>query len=431
MATLPFLALLLQVGTVPGGAQASAPASPPSDTLRLTAREAMARVLTEGSALRAARLRAEAAVGRVEQAGAWRNPNVAVSAENIGAQQEITGRTGVAGLEGQAVLTVPLLLGGKRGASIDTAEGMRGVASATAALVEGVLRVEAVETIAAAARDAALAGHAAEEAMHLARFARALARRADEGRGAGGEAARARLEAASAASLAARRRAVAAQSGAQLARLLGVPATTPVTVTAPACVVAADGGSAATSALLPEERAADARVQASAAAVRAARARAVPDLFPQLGLRRTQAFSGLFLGLGLDLPLLNRERGAIAAARAEFAAAEADSDAVRRRVSAERAGSIAAATALEEAAPQFGAEWRADLARTIASAQARYDAGEGTLAELFDARRARLVALDEFETWRAERRRLRAHTARLAGGTVDEQALCEREEEQP
>jgi outer membrane protein TolC len=49
----------------------------------------------------------------------------------------------------------------------------------------------------------------------------------------------------------------------------------------------------------------------------------------------------------------------------------------------------------------------------------------GTLAELLDARRARLAALDDLATWRAERRTARARVARLTGAPLDAALLCD------
>ncbi|MDX2193443.1 MAG: TolC family protein, partial [Gemmatimonadales bacterium] len=175
----------------------------------------------------------------------------------------------------------------------------------------------------------------------------------------------------------------------------------------------------------PELALAAARVRSAEGQARAARAAGVPDLFPQVGLRRTQAFSGLFLGLGLDLPVFNRGSGLRRYAAGEVEAARLEAAATERLVASAEAGATSAAARLDAAASAFGDDWRRDLDRTVTSAEARFTAGEGTLAELLDARRARLRALDEFELWRLDRRRARAEAARAAGAEPDAQALCD------
>ena len=55
--------------------------------------------------LSASRYREVAAAGRAGQAAAWPNPRLDVSAENFGQQRAFTGRDGLPGLEGQAVIS--------------------------------------------------------------------------------------------------------------------------------------------------------------------------------------------------------------------------------------------------------------------------------------------------------------------------------------
>jgi hypothetical protein len=49
---------------------------------------------------------------------------------------------------------------------------------------------------------------------------------------------------------------------------------------------------------------------------------------------------------------------------------------------------------------RYGAGWDRDLTLAVTAAEARWQEGQGTLAELFDARRARLAALMEYTEWR-------------------------------
>lgn len=392
-----------------------------ADTVRLSATVALERAVAEAPGVRAAAARQRSAAEQVRQAGRWRNPNLGVSAENIGAQQEITGKTGIEGIEGQAVLGLPLTIGGKRGAAISEATARREGADVSRVLAEQVVRAEALAAVAAAARDRALARSGAEEAAALDRFAQVMALRAAEGRAAGGEAARAQLEAALAGTTAARRGAELATSTEELARLLGLPPGTPVVVEVPACAAPAFVDTLAP----PEVALVAAQQRAAVAGVSVARARRYPDIEPQAGLRRTQGFSGLFLGLLMPIPVLNTGGPLVAAAEAELEASTAEQDAVARRVAAERAAARGALAALDRAGARFTAEWRAALEKTLTAATARYDAGEGTLAEFLDSRRARLAALDDYERWRAERRVARARLARLGAAPVDATLLCD------
>ncbi|HEU4698458.1 MAG TPA: TolC family protein [Gemmatimonadales bacterium] len=412
---LPALVLLLQL---------------PTDTLRLSAAEALARAAARAPAAVAATARVGAAEARVSAARAWTDPTLSAAAENVGAARAVTGESGVAGLEGQVVLGVPIAVGGDRGAAVAGARAETRAAAATRRLADDEAREALVVGAAAAERDATLARSATAEAAALRRFAGALERRAAEGRSAGGEAARAALEASLAATAAARRDAALAGSTARLAHLLGLDAGMPVVIEAPRCTE--PGGAGAAGAPAADEASppaalelAAARADAARAAARLAAARAVPDLVPQIGVRRTAAVTGLFVGVGTELPVFGGTRAASEASRLEAEAAEAERAGAAARLAAERHAAERTLALLEAAGQRFDAAWRAALARTVGAAEARYDAGEGTLAELLDARRARLAALDDFATWRAERRAARAHLARLAGRPLDAALLCD------
>src|SRR5690606_4218981 len=82
---------------------------------------------------------------------------------------------------------------------------------------------------------------------------------------------------------------------------------------------------------------------------------------------------------------------------------------------AEAAGERRALALLDARATTFGAGWQDDLALAVGAAAARWDEGAGTLAELLEARRARLPALEEHATWSAPRAAARLALARAAG----------------
>jgi outer membrane protein, heavy metal efflux system len=392
------------------------------DTLRLDAAEALRRAVAAAPALRAAAARDSASQALVRRAGSWRNPVFSVTAENLGAEVQTTGKSGIAGIEGQMIIEQTLTLGGDRGAAISEARAKAGAAGATWAGTDADLRLQAISVIALAERDAANARFASQESVVLRQVAAMMSRRAAEGRSSGGDAALATLEASSAASMAARRGALAAESQAELARVVGAAAGEYVMIDVNRCPAPRPAGPGARPAELVR---ADYDVAAADAAVAAARAARVPDLRPSAGLRRTQGFSGLWLGLSLDLPIMPSGSASEQAARYQADAAREDRDALVRQVTARRAGADAALEQLDGVAGVFDAQLVADLERAIRSAESRYAAGEGTLVELLITRRARLSLLTEYEEWRAAQRITRARAARLNGVPIDAEMLCD------
>ncbi len=395
-------------------------ATPTTDTLRLRAAEALGRAVDHSLTLAAADARRRGAMEGARAARGWRNPTLNVTAENLGAQYAITGRNGLAGTEGQATLSGWLPLGGDHGAMIRQAEAGSLVAVSQRDLADREVRSVTLAAIAVATRDRVFAASAREESQALERFAREMTLRAESGRSAGGEAARARLEATLAYARAARRSAESAASLAELRRLIALGPDTLLMLDDESCqnIPAAVGA-------VPEIGIADGQLAAARAQADVARARAMPDLIPQIGLRRSAGFSGLLLGFSIDLPVFTSGGAGVRAARAELAAVEAERADLASRIKSEELAARAALLDLESAGERFDAVWQADLDRALHAAQERYDAGEGTLAELLDVRRARLAALDEYETWRASRRLVRIRLARVAGAPIDPSILCD------
>ena len=392
------------------------------DTLRLDATEALRRAVAGAPAIRAAAARDSASQALISRAGSWRNPVFSITAENLGAEVQTTGKSGLAGIEGQAILEQTLTLGGDRGAAIDEAKARAGAAGATWAGTEADVRLQAISAIALAERDAANARFSAQESVVLRQVASMMSRRAAEGRSSGGDAALATLEAASAASMAARRGALAAESQAELARVVGAAPGEYVTVETSGCPVTPSVSAPVRPAELVRS---DFDVAAADAAVAVARAARVPDLRPSAGLRRTQGFSGLWLGLSLDIPIMRSGSAAEQAARYQADAAREEREALVRQVAARGAGADAALRQLDQASGVFDAQLVGDLERAVRSAESRYAAGEGTLVELLITRRARLLLLTEYEEWRAAQRIARARAARLNGVPIDAEMLCD------
>jgi outer membrane protein TolC len=394
-----------------------------SDTLRLSAADALQRALGQAGSVQAAAARERASQAGIRSARTWHNPVFNATAENIGAQEQVTGKSGLAGIEGQVTLQQLFTLGGDRGAAVREAEALAGAAGAGASSARADAVVGAVAAMAIATRDARLARHSAEEAVTLEQLARAMTRRAEEGRSSGGAAARVRIELTTMRSLAARRGAVAAESQAELARRLGVPPDQPLAIEWPKCT--AEPALPMVDSIPPELRQAAFNVEAAQATADRAGAARMPDIAPMAGLRRTAGFSGLLLGFSMELPLLRSGAAAHESARFQAEAAEALRADLERRVTAQRSGADAALAALAEAAPAFDASLVDDLDRAVRAQLSRLSQGEGTITELLDVRQARVNTLNEYAEWRAMRAELRARRARLAGRPVDAQVLCE------
>jgi len=398
------------------GAQQQGP-----DTLVMTADEAFRRALESAPTLEASRSRTLAAGALVRQAGAWTNPVLSVTAENLGATQPTTGIAGMRGLEGQAVIGGLLPIGGDRGALRAGAEARLLEARSLELRTEADLRVAVVDAIATAGRDEERLRRAREEASGLEALAVALTAQAATGRASDGEAARAHLAMVSAHTVAAEVAADAAYSRERLTVLLGLAPGTPVHVRLPSCTAPT---STPTPMQLPEVAVATARRQAAAATVSQLRAARIPDLTPQVGVRRSAGVSALYLGFSIGLPLFDRSGASIAAAASEEAALQAELDRVEREAAAERASATQGLIVLEEAGTRYTDAWSTALDLAVRSAEARYRLGEGTLTELLDGRRARLQALDGYETWRADLFGQRARVARLSGTPIDATTLC-------
>ena len=105
-----------------------------ADTVRVDVAAALERGVQVAPVLEASRLGVEAASRRAAQASPWPNPLLSASVENLGQSESFTGIPGAEGLEGQAVLTVPLPIGRERSGSIQRAEAQARLAEAAAQL---------------------------------------------------------------------------------------------------------------------------------------------------------------------------------------------------------------------------------------------------------------------------------------------------------
>ena len=392
------------------------------DTVRLDVAVALQRGVEVSPLLEAARYRSEAAGSRFDQAGAWPNPLLGISAENVGQEQEFTGQSGVEGLEGQAVLTFGLPLGWERSGAVSAAGADRRGSLAAARVTDWDVREGLLRAIGGVLRDQALTASAQEELATLTRIADALGLQAEQGRASAGDAARAALARGMAATGHARRVATLARIRAELARLLGYPATETVQIEAARCM----GGpeEPGDTEPVPELEVAQAGVDAARAAIQSARGVRAPDLAPQVGVRRSGGQSGLFLGLSTTLPLLDRGSRRIDAAQRDEMAALAEERELSERLASARVAAKDALVAMESGGAGFGDAWFDALDQAVRAAEARFDLGEGTLFELLDSRRARLQALDDYHVWLAEWWAAKARLARLEGRELNADMIC-------
>ena len=347
------------------------------------------------------------------------NPRLGVLAENLGAQREVTGQDGLAGVEGQVTLEFPMAIGGGLGAARSAGRAGVAVATAEAEMANVELRYTLLQRMVEHQRLHRVLDAVGEEARTLATMSRAVTAQAADGRAAEGHAARLRVEAASRTSALARRQAEAAVVDADLAGWLGLTPETPIRISPASCAVVSsiDGTTAA--------RVASARVGLAEAEAAVARAVRVPALAPQVGFRRSAGFSGLLVGLNVDLPLFNGGGARLAAAEASQVARQAEQQQVERTLGAAVVGERRALALLDASAEDFGAAWQEDLTLAVSAATARWDEGAGTLAELLEARRARLAALEEHAAWSAARAASRLALARAAGTPIDAALLTD------
>ncbi len=399
------------------------------DTTAMSVTEAFARARERSYGVIAARARADASDERARAAGALPNPTLVFSAENFGREREITGLDRWDGVEGQVVLQSALPFGPTRSGALRAA---RADATATWANVRRAEHEAAARIIEALGRFLVNEG-AARSAEHefegLDALARAVRAQADEGRAAETDATRALLERGLASTRMARARAAAATSVAEAVWLVGLDPGTEVSIEPPACAVPVAQPwsipeNRAEVALHPALEEAQARVDGARGAVDLARGLSIPDVVPQVGLRRGGGYTALYLGLSTDLPLFGRGTRATSAARAEVSAAEAEASSASERLAAEVVSTRKAVEALADAGRVFDAAWLEGLDGMVEAAETRWALGEGSLFELLDARRARIRAIDDRARWQLDWWTALADFERARGRTPGPEVFC-------
>ncbi len=349
--------------------------------------DALARGQDVSPRIAKAKAELEAADGRAMQAGVRPNPVVSAEVENFSG-------TGPYRTFGQTETTVavsqPFELGGKRRARREVAAADRAIARIALRKAEADLSYDIIVSHAelrAAEERAVLARQVLARAVELARIAETLV---DVGRDPPltGLRADALLAEAKAGKLRAEAELLSARQ--RLALLIGSedPELSAAVQDMAPPLALADGAQSL------DERMAVAERDVAAARVKLAQAEAVPDVTASGGVRnfRESGDTAFIVGVSIPLPVFNRNRGNIAAARADGDAAQAGLAQARLNARfSRRDAELMLAAANERVAALSGASlFQANEAARIA--EIGYQQGKFTLIELIDAQEAQTSA---------------------------------------
>lgn len=352
----------------------------------------------------------EAAEARLRQAGVRANPELALRADGVLGGKPYAG-WGEA--EISLDLTQNLELGGRRGARVDVARAEVGV-SALRREQAGIDTVARLALTYAEAEAAERRFALAEDALTLAvADARAALVLVEEGREPLLRGIQAETEAAMARAAVEGARAERDVAFARLTAEAMLP--TPVTSVGAGVL---DRTSPATldAAASLAVRVAEAEAEAAERRIGRERAEARPNVSASLGVTRYQAedATALTVGLSMPLPLFDRNRGNIDAARAEHRAAEARVAGARLADAAERSAALARlrASASRVAAGDMGV---ASAEEAYRLSRLGFEAGRISQLELRSTRVALISARDAAVEARLARVRAEIELARLQG----------------
>ncbi len=370
-----------------GAGAAERPAPNPSGVLTL--RQALALALLGNPDLAAVSWDVRAAEARALQASLLPNPELEAEAEEVLGTE---GRSGIQAAEVSLVLSQAIEMGGKRARRVRVAElegelaGWDQEAQRLAVLTE--VAKAFVEVLAAQER-AALAGQLAKLAEQgegtVAEKIEAGKESAVEGDKARVEVATSRIELARARrALAARRKALAALWGARAAAFEraegGLDALAPVPPAEALVALVAESPEVARWAT--ELRHREARLALE-------RANAVADVTLSGGVQYFNEDEGgsFILGVGVPLPIFDRNQGGIGEARADLAKAREERRAADVRVHAELAEAYEGLAAAHAEATALESQVLPAAERAFAAAQEGYRQGKFGYLEVLDAQR--------------------------------------------
>lgn len=391
---------------------------------QLTLDQAISSALTMNPSLAAGTHAVSAAEARVTQAGLLPNPEFALEAENFGGSGDLDGFNAA---ETTAVISQPILLGGKRGRRRAVAESEQTLAGrefeavrldVTARTTSAFYRV-----LAAQQREAL-----ADELLGLAeRFARTVQMRVDAGKVSPVEATRASIEVAQARvglsravrELEAARVLLTANWGSSTAdfdRAIGeLPEPTD-----PPTLRQLRQGLAET----PEVKGLDDLIERQQRVLKLEKSFRIPDLTVSVGPRRFEETgrSAWVAGISLPIPIFDRNQGARRAAEFDLERARRDADAVRVGLEAQLSSALARLHAVTLEAIAMSQEIVPAANAAFAATETGYREGKLGFLNVLDAQRAlfetRSLLLDSREEYAITRTELE----RLIGRPMGPQA---------
>lgn len=354
----------------------------------ITLETAIERAIASQPRLAAAEARVDAAEARTRQANVGPNPQVSLEVEDFAGSGPFRGLDST---ETTLALSQQLEIGGKRSARRSVAAGERDVV-ALALLRERIDLVRDVELafaeLAAATDQATLARDNAAQASSLANTARILVEagrdpplRQLRAQAALAEARAAEVETFSLMLAARRNLAVLVGSDdPELTAAVGAPKQFRPT-NDPAFIGI-------------DERLAEAERRVAAARVTLAQSAAVPDVTVSGGLRRFNdgRDTAFVAGVSLPIPIRDRNRGGIEAARADEIAAEYHAERVRAEARRDRAQALMLVEAAETRLAALEGPGLAQAEEAVRLAQVGYNAGRFSLLELLDVQGALTTA---------------------------------------
>ncbi len=353
--------------------------APPELTLAAAIAQARETSPLRGAAERLAEGSAEAA----RLAGRLPNPQIDVRVENLSRQtlpHDIF-----------AVVSQPLELGGKRGLRRDLATAEQNLAGANLQTVEWQITLRTAQLYVQALRSRGVFETLTAHRDGLATLIDIMRRRVAEGYAAESDLLKFETESARMDIDIARARLDLERSLGALTFVIGAAApidsaqlVEPQAMAAPELAVDAVASAIARH---PEVNSAALRLVRAQQMAAFERARRLPDLLLSAGYKRTSGFDTAVAGVVVAIPLFDRNASAVAKATGEQRAAEAEREAVARRLASEAATLIATAQALSQRAARSGRELLEPADAVRNAARAAFREGTADVLRLIDAER--------------------------------------------
>jgi outer membrane protein, heavy metal efflux system len=379
---------LLTVVPIPRDLAAQSTAAAPDTVRRISLGEAIQRLETQNLELRLAREEAAAAEARIAAAGVLPNPALSATREQL---------SGDPGVYHESILQVgqTLPLGGQRGLRREAA---RQTSEAARARFDGVRLRLAFEVhrayLRAAAAESDLAA-LAETTEVFRRVEESGRSRLAEGDISRFDQSRLQIERARYETLLARARLALAGASRELTLLIAPDSVGAQTLILPserlselAAVAAVSDIETAllTAAGRADVRAAEAEIEAAEAVLTLQRRLRIPDVTLSGGYKhQADGYQGAVVGVSVPLPLWDRNRGGIAEAEANLAAARTRRELALRRAESEIRRAWETRRSIEERRRLIGETLLPESAGLLGTARLAYAEGEMSLIELLDA----------------------------------------------